>query len=65
MTEESKLRSMRVSDLIADGIEEEANRLPPSEKNNAEYLRKTAKIIREREDSRIIRIVEGSYNWEL
>ncbi len=56
---------MRVSDLIADGIEEEANRLPPSEKNKAEYLRKTAKIIREREDSRTIRIVEGNYNWEL
>ena len=58
MKSESKSRSVRVSDFIAEGLESAANSLPPSEKGKAQHLRECASIIRELENSRIITISE-------
>ena len=58
MTNEPKSRSMPVSDFIAEGLEDAAKSLPPSEKGQAQHLLECASIIRKIGDSRVIKITE-------
>ena len=58
MTNEPKSRSIPVSDFIAEGLEDAAKSLPPSEEGKAQHLLECASIIREIGDSRIIEISE-------
>jgi hypothetical protein len=53
-----KPREMKASEFVAESIEEEAYRLPPSEKAKADILLNYARIIRQRPDSRMVRVWE-------
>jgi len=59
MKEEYVLQNVRVDDFIAEQIEREANRMPPSFQKSADLLRAHARHLRESGDRRIISILKN------
>lgn len=57
---ELQLRELRLVDLVAESLEEEAARMPPSMRDQAEVLRKSAKRMRQSDNPRMVRIHEIS-----
>lgn len=51
-------RVIRVADFVAESLEAEANKLPPSRKDQADSLRKQAAIMRESADTKTVKIWE-------
>jgi hypothetical protein len=47
MAPQRRLRLIRADDFVANSLEARADKLPPSEQAQAEYLRETAKSFRE------------------
>lgn len=54
----AKPRVMRADDLVAESLEAMAGRLPPSQKAQADNLRKAAKSFRESGRTGMVRIWE-------
>ncbi len=52
----SKTRELRVVEFVAELLEDEANSLPPSMKNEGDNLRRAAKRMLESENPRIVRV---------
>ena len=59
MTKETKSRSVRVKDYIAEVLEKEASHLPPSEAAKAEFLKNSANIMRDLGSPKVITILEN------
>ena len=55
---EKKARLVRVVDFVAETLEEEARRIPPSYKSRADSLRNMAAIFRKMNNPRIVRVWE-------
>jgi len=55
---ELKPRFVRVDDFVAESLEAEANRLPPSERTRADILREQARIFRTSGNPRMVRVWE-------
>jgi hypothetical protein len=57
---EMKPRLVRVVDFVAESLEQEAAKMPPSYKDRADALRAAAKMYRELDNPRMIRVWEDS-----
>ena len=55
---EKRARLVRVVDFVAETLEEEASRMPPSYKSGADSLRNMAAIFRKMENPRTVRVWE-------
>jgi hypothetical protein len=55
MENKYEMQVMTVGDFIAETLESEANRMPPSYKADADVLREQARLLRQR-DSNLIRV---------
>ena len=55
---EIRTRLVRVVEFVAEGLEEEANRLPPSRKSEADSFRRMAEILRSSDNPRLVRVSE-------
>ena len=55
----SAARVIPANHFVADSLEEEANRLPPSEKAKADTLREAAMLYRTLRSSKLVRVWEG------
>lgn len=55
---EVKWRPLRVSDFIAESLEAEADRMPPSYKEQADSLRKSASLVRQVGSKKLVRVWE-------
>jgi hypothetical protein len=55
---EMKYRLVRVADFTAESLEAEADRVPPSMKEHADSLRKMAKIMRQSDNQKMVRVWE-------
>jgi hypothetical protein len=60
-----KYRRMKVSDFIAEGLEAEAARVPPTMKEHADILHNAAKLVRQLDNKNMIRVWEerGGMEW--
>jgi hypothetical protein len=58
MTQQMRPRTVRVVDFVAESLEAEADRKPPSRKAEADSLRKMAAIMRESTNSKMVRVWE-------
>jgi len=58
MTKKPTPRVIPANHFVADSLEEEANRLPPSEKAKADTLREGAKLYRTLRTSKLVRVWE-------
>jgi hypothetical protein len=58
MEKHAEPRVVRVDDFVAESLEEEANRMPPSYKAQADLLRQQAKNFRESGRTNMVRIWE-------
>jgi hypothetical protein len=56
MKKDATPRVIRVADFVAESLEAEANKLPHSRKDQADLLRKQAAIMRESEDTKMVKI---------
>jgi hypothetical protein len=65
VTEHHEVKSepqiMRATDFVAESLENEANKMPPSYKEQADALRQLAKTMREREEPnpKMVRVWEA------
>jgi hypothetical protein len=57
-------RLIRIVDFTAESLEAEADRVPPSMKEHADSLRKMAKIIRQSDNPRMVRVWEEQGGME-
>jgi hypothetical protein len=55
MEKKFELREVTVGEIVAEGLEREANLMPPSYKEQADLLRKQAALYREH-DKKVVRI---------
>jgi hypothetical protein len=51
-------RVISANEFLAESLEAEAEKLPPSKADNATILRETAALYRTRKDSRLVRVWE-------
>jgi hypothetical protein len=58
MTQEIKVRKMRVVDFVAESLEAEANAMPLSYKAQADILRKQAQVYRGMADQTMVTVRE-------
>ncbi len=58
MEKQHKLHFVRVDDITAETLEREASRMPPSYKEQADILRKEARILRGSTNSKTVPIFE-------
>jgi hypothetical protein len=55
---EKRARLVRVVDFVAETLEEEASRIPPSFKSHADSLRNMAAIFRKMNNPKLVRVWE-------
>ena len=53
-----KARIVTVGEYIAEELEAEANRMPPSYKNQADILRRSAAFMRREGSKKLVRVLE-------
>lgn len=58
MEKRYQLRRMRVDDWIAEQMENEANRMPPSYKPQADILREHVRLLRESSSTNMIEFLQ-------
>lgn len=56
-------RLVKVSDFVAEALEAEANRMPPSYKEQADNLRKSAETMRRLGSQKLVRVWEDSVRF--
>lgn len=57
-------RLMRAVDFVADSLETEAAKMPPSAQGQADALRKAAKVYRESSSTKMVRVWEDAKDAE-
>ncbi len=55
---EVKRRLVRVSDFVAESLEAEADRMPPSYREQADSLRRSASLMRQVGSKKLVRVWE-------